>query len=108
MKKVYVSLIADLLHAGHIKILKKAEELGRVTVGLLESSAINQLNETAYLKYTQRLEVLNNLKMFHEVISQSYASYKEINKLTFIHVKCSLDQETPRPPLKAVKVNKFS
>tara|TARA_B100000900_G_scaffold383593_1_gene371650 strand:- start:2683 stop:3981 length:1299 start_codon:yes stop_codon:yes gene_type:complete len=77
MKKVYVSMIADLLHAGHIKILKKAEELGRVTVGLLESSAINQLNETAYLKYTQRLEVLNNLKMVHEVIPQSCASYKE-------------------------------
>ena len=24
MKKVYVSLIADLLHAGHVKILKEA------------------------------------------------------------------------------------
>ena len=30
MKKVYVSLIADLIHAGHINILKKAGELGEV------------------------------------------------------------------------------
>ena len=35
MKKVYVSLIADLLHAGHVNILKKASKLGEVTVGLL-------------------------------------------------------------------------
>ena len=29
--KVYVSLIADLLHAGHIKVLKEAEKRGDVT-----------------------------------------------------------------------------
>jgi len=27
-KKVYVSLIADLIHAGHIKVLKEAEKHG--------------------------------------------------------------------------------
>tara|TARA_B100000900_G_scaffold383593_1_gene371649 strand:- start:1602 stop:2666 length:1065 start_codon:yes stop_codon:yes gene_type:complete len=41
-------------------------------------------------------------------IDQFKKALKEINKLTFIHVKCSLDHETPRPPLKAVKLNKFS
>ncbi len=39
MKKVYVSLIADLLHAGHINILKKASALGEVIVGLLSLKA---------------------------------------------------------------------
>lgn len=29
------------------------------------------------------------------------------NGLNFIHVKCGLDDETPRPPLKSVKINKF-
>jgi phosphonopyruvate decarboxylase len=28
--------------------------------------------------------------------------------LKFIHVKCDLDEETPRPPLNVVKVNRFS
>ena len=50
-KKVYVSMIADLLHAGHIKILEEAAKHGEVTVGLLTSTAINELNDTAYLKY---------------------------------------------------------
>ena len=75
-KKVYVSLIADLLHAGHIKILKEAEKHGEVVVGLLTSTALNELNDTAYLKYQQRLDVLKNLSMVTEVIEQNTASYK--------------------------------
>ena len=76
-KKVYVSLIADLLHAGHINVLKKAASYGDVTVGLLTSVAINELNDTAYLKYNQRKEVIENLSMVSDVIPQETASYKE-------------------------------
>jgi len=76
-KKVYVSLIADLLHAGHIKVLKEAEKYGEVIVGLLTSTAINELNDTAYLKYQQRLDVIKNLSMVSEVVEQNTASYKD-------------------------------
>ena len=74
---VYVSLISDLLHAGHIKILKEAEKHGRVVVGLLTSSAISELNETAYLKYNQRKDVLLSLKMVDKLIPQDTASYQK-------------------------------
>ena len=77
MKKAYVSMIADLLHAGHINILKEAARHGEVTVGLLTSTAINELNDTAYLKYQQRADVVNSLEMVSGVISQESASYKE-------------------------------
>ncbi len=76
-KKVYVSLIADLLHAGHINILKEAAQYGEVTVGLLTSTAIHELNDTAYLKYQQRLEVIKNLNMVSNVVPQEDASYKK-------------------------------
>jgi phosphoenolpyruvate phosphomutase len=76
MKKVYVSMIADLLHAGHINILEEAAKHGEVTVGLLTSTAINELNDTAYLKYQQRLDVIKNLTMVANVIPQEDASYK--------------------------------
>ena len=76
MKKVYVSLIADLLHAGHIKILKEAAKYGEVTVGLLTSSAIFELNDNAYLKYVQRLVVIENLEMVSKIIPQDTASYR--------------------------------
>jgi len=74
---VYVSLIADLLHAGHINILNEASKYGEVTVGLLTSTAIHELNDTAYLKYQQRLEVIKNLSMVSNVVPQEDASYKK-------------------------------
>ncbi len=77
MKKVYVSMICDLLHAGHIKILKKAADLGDVTVGLLTTEAIEELGERAFLKYQQRKEVLESLSFVKDVIPQETSSYKE-------------------------------
>jgi len=77
MKKVYVSLIADLLHAGHINILKEASKLGEVTVGLLTLKACGELNDIPYLDYEKRKEVLESLSLVKDVIAQDEASYKK-------------------------------
>ena len=77
MKKVYVSLIADLIHAGHINILKKAHDLGEVTVGLLTLKACGELNDIPYLDYEKRFEVLESLSLVKNVIPQNTASYYE-------------------------------
>jgi len=77
MKQVYVSLIADLLHAGHIRILKKAAELGEVTVGLLTLRATGELNDVPYLNFDQRKLVLENLSLVKAVVPQEHASYRE-------------------------------
>ncbi len=76
MKKVYVSLIADLIHAGHINILKEASKLGEVTVGLLTLKACGELNDIPYLDFEKRKEVLESLSMVKKVIAQDTASYK--------------------------------
>lgn len=76
-KKVYVSMIVDLVHAGHINILKKAAELGEVTVGLLTLEACGELNDIPYLDYDKRKEVLDNLSTVSNVIPQTTASYRE-------------------------------
>jgi phosphoenolpyruvate phosphomutase len=77
MKKVYVSMVCDLLHAGHIKILEHASKLGNVTVGLLTTEAIEELGERAFLKYQQRKDVLQALGFVKNVIPQKTSSYKE-------------------------------
>ena len=77
MKKVYVSMIADLLHAGHVNILNEASKYGKVTVGLLTSTAINELNDAVYLKYQQRADVIKSLSMVADVVPQESASYKD-------------------------------
>jgi len=77
MKKVYVSLIADLIHAGHINIINEAAKLGDVTVGLLTLEACGELNDIPYLDYEKRKFVLENLSKVTHVIPQATASYKD-------------------------------
>ena len=77
MKKVYVAMIADLLHAGHVNILKEAAKLGEVTVGLLTLEACGELNDIPYLSFEKRKEVLESLSAVTEVVSQEHASYRE-------------------------------
>lgn len=68
---------ADLLHAGHINVLKKAKELGYVIVGLLSDWAIASIEEAPFLSYEQRKVVLENLELIDEIVEQKSASYKE-------------------------------
>jgi len=75
-KKVYVSLSADILHKGHINILKKASKLGEVTVGLMTDQAISFYKKIPFLNYSQREIVLKNLNMVKEVIPQKTMDYK--------------------------------
>jgi len=77
MKKVYVSLIADLVHAGHTNVLKEASKYGTLTVGLLTLKACGELNDIPYLDYDKRKEVLESISVVTEVIAQDSASYKE-------------------------------
>ncbi len=75
MKKVYVALSADLLHHGHINILKKAAELGDVTVGLLTDEAIARYKRLPFLTYEQRKKIVENIKGVSSVIPQETLDY---------------------------------
>ena len=75
-KKVYVGLSADILHKGHINILKKANKFGDVTVGLLTDKAIASYKKLPHLSYEQRELVLKNIRYVKKVIPQDTRSYK--------------------------------
>tara|TARA_B100000989_G_scaffold279855_1_gene242844 strand:- start:816 stop:2120 length:1305 start_codon:yes stop_codon:yes gene_type:complete len=75
-KKVYVGLAADILHEGHINILKIASELGEVTVGLLTDKAISSYKKFPHLSYRQREIVLKNIKYVKNVIPQNTLDYR--------------------------------
>ena len=75
-KTVYVGLSADILHEGHINILKKASKLGDVVVGLLTDKAISSYKRFPLLNYKQRESVLKNIKYVSKVISQKTLDYR--------------------------------
>ena len=75
-KIVYVGLSADILHEGHINILKTAHHLGDVTVGLLTDQAIASYKKIPHLSYKQREIVLKNMKFVKKVIPQDTLDYR--------------------------------
>ena len=75
-KSVYVGMSADLVHPGHINIIKKAAELGDVTVGLLTDKAIASYKRVPFMQWEQRAEVITSLKGVMCVIPQTTLDYK--------------------------------
>ena len=75
-KLVYVGLSADILHEGHINILKIANKYGEVIVGLLTDQAIASYKKIPHLSYKQREIVLKNIKYVTKVIPQKTLDYR--------------------------------
>ncbi len=74
-KKVYVGLSVDLIHEGHINILKTASKYGDVIVGLLTDDAIASYKNIPYLNFNRRKIVVQNIKYVKKVIPQNTLSY---------------------------------
>ncbi len=75
-KLVYVPMAADIIHPGHINILKTAASLGRVMVGLFSDEAIRTYKPEPYMSYGQRKIVLENLKGVDVVVMQETKDYE--------------------------------
>lgn len=76
-KTVYVGMSADLVHAGHLNIIKKAAKLGDVIIGLLTDKAIASYKRVPYMPYEQRKIVIENIKGVSQVIPQKTLDYSE-------------------------------
>ncbi|NLV97972.1 MAG: phosphoenolpyruvate mutase [Desulfovibrionales bacterium] len=75
MKKVYVGMSADLVHPGHLNIIKTAMQYGEVTIGLLTDEAIASYKRIPYMSFEQRKEVVENIKGVTHVVAQTTLDY---------------------------------
>lgn len=76
MKKVYVGMSADLVHPGHLNVIKEAKKLGEVTIGLLTDEAIASYKRLPHMEYEMRKEVIENIKGVKEVVPQTTLDYR--------------------------------
>ncbi|MGM0607781.1 MAG: phosphoenolpyruvate mutase [Candidatus Muiribacteriota bacterium] len=77
MKKVYVAMSADIIHNGHINIIKKAAELGEVIVGVLTDEVIADYKRLPLLPFEQRKTIIENIKGVSKVVAQNTLDYEE-------------------------------
>lgn len=72
---VYISLIADIIHAGHVRLINEGAKYGNVIIGLLSEKACAELEQIPFIKYNKRKEVIVSIAGVHKVIKQNTASY---------------------------------
>lgn len=76
-KLVYVPMCADILHPGHINIIRAAARHGRVMVGLFSDEAIKTYKAAPFMNYEQRKAVVENIKGVDYVVRQETRDYED-------------------------------
>ena len=73
MKNIMVDMSATIIHHGHVRILKKASQLGKVIVALTSDIEIQKKKGyKAELTFQQRKEILESIKYVYKVIESPW------------------------------------
>ena len=75
---VYICFSTDIVHSGHLAILKKSAQLGELTVGVLSDSAVASFKRYPLLPFEERKNLFENMKGVSRVICQDTLSYRGV------------------------------
>jgi phosphoenolpyruvate phosphomutase / 2-hydroxyethylphosphonate cytidylyltransferase len=74
-KNIYIGLSLDIIHHGHINLINKAKNIGKLTVGLFTDKAIASHKRLPLLQYEDRKKILENIKGVYKVVPQNEWNY---------------------------------
>lgn len=80
MKTVYACFCTDVIHEGHLNILRQAKKYGRVVVGVLSDKAMIRFNRFPMISFEQRMRMFQDLEIVDQVIEQTEMMYNEVVK----------------------------
>lgn len=75
-RTVYMCFSTDMIHSGHIAIIKKAQRLGKLIIGVLSDEAVAGYRKFPLLPYEERRAMFESLSGVHQVVRQDTLSYK--------------------------------
>lgn len=76
-RKVYMTFSTDIIHGGHIAIIKKAQRLGKLIIGVLSDEAVAGYKRFPLVPASERKIMFENIAGVHKVVDQNSLSYKE-------------------------------
>ena len=76
-KKVYMCFSTDILHSGHMEIIKKAAKLGKLIIGVLSDEAVASYKRFPLLPFEERKALFENIAGVYKVVEQKSLSYGE-------------------------------
>ncbi len=76
-RTVYMCFSTDIIHGGHIAIIKKAHKLGRLIIGVLSDEAVVSYKRLPLVPASERKIMFENVAGVYKVVDQRTLSYKE-------------------------------
>ena len=77
-RTVYMCFSADVLHSGHMDIIRRAAGLGKLTIGVLSDQAVASYKRFPLLPFPERKALFSNIKGVDRVVEQTELSYRNI------------------------------
>ena len=76
-RTVYMCFSTDMIHGGHIAIIKKAQKLGKLIIGVLSDEAVASYKRFPLMPYAERKSLVENINGVSRVVEQKELSYAE-------------------------------
>lgn len=76
-RTVYMSFSTEYIHSGHIAIIKKAQRLGRLIIGVLSDEAVASFRRFPLIPYEERKALVENIIGVERVVEQKTLSYED-------------------------------
>ena len=88
-RTVYMCFSTDIIHSGHISIIRKAEKLGKLIIGVLSDEAIASFRHFPILPFAERKSLMESIAGVYRVVEQHKLSYadnlREIKPTYVVH-----------------------
>lgn len=78
MKTVYVCFSTDIIHEGHMNVIREAQKHGRIIAGVMSDSAMVRFDRFPTITFEERLEMFRNIPEISEVVVQDDVMYENI------------------------------
>lgn len=76
-RTVYMCFSTDIIHGGHIAIIKKAKKLGKLIIGVLSDEAIASFKRFPMVPFEERKVLMESICGVCKVVEQKKLSYAE-------------------------------
>lgn len=74
-RTVYMCFSTDILHGGHISIIKQAQRLGKLIIGVLSDEAVTSYKRFPLVSAKERKKLFANIAGVYKVVDQGTLSY---------------------------------
>ncbi len=76
-RTVYMCFSTDVIHGGHIEIIKKAIRLGKLIIGVLSDEAVASYKRFPLIPASERKLLFESIAGVYKVVDQNTLSYKQ-------------------------------